>query len=128
MPRGGKRPGAGRPKGSKEQHTLDREEARRYLSERVRKEIDPLATAQIESAKGLFVMFAKTEAGPVRVTDPDLMQRCIESGEGTYYIAAKDPDQKALKDIFDREFGRPTEHVALIGADGGPVRVQFVDV
>lgn len=124
---GGSRLGAGKPKGYKHQKTLEREAARAYLSERVRAEIDPLTTAHLEAAKGVSYMFGKVNDTWTRITDPETMLRCLQSGESFYRVTATDPDTKALKDIFDREFGRPTEHMHLGGEDGGPVLVKFVD-
>lgn len=49
--RGGYRPGAGRPKDSKEKQTLVKEQALLILRERVLAEIEPIATALIEKAK-----------------------------------------------------------------------------
>jgi hypothetical protein len=53
MPRGGARPGAGRPKGSKDARTLEKEEARRLLRVRVTSEMTSLVDAQITHAKGI---------------------------------------------------------------------------
>ena len=51
MNHGGKRQGAGRPKGSKAPHTLEIAKAREYLVQEVMKELEPILRAQIESAK-----------------------------------------------------------------------------
>jgi hypothetical protein len=49
--RGGKRPGAGRPKDSKEKQTLVKEAALLRLRELVLKEIDPITESLIKKAK-----------------------------------------------------------------------------
>lgn len=54
MPRGGLRPNSGRPKGRKNDSTLEIEEARVLLREMVFQELKPIAEAQIELAKGLW--------------------------------------------------------------------------
>jgi hypothetical protein len=51
MARGGARPGAGRPKDSKEKQTLVKEQALLALRELVLKEITPIAEALITKAK-----------------------------------------------------------------------------
>lgn len=51
MARGGYRPGAGRPKDSKEKQTLVKEQALLRLRELVLKEIDPVTNALIKKAK-----------------------------------------------------------------------------
>lgn len=132
--KGGARAGAGRPKGRKNAATLERDEARKYLSERVRAEITPLVRAHLEVAKGLVCMFAKGAFGQwVRVKDPEQIETMLNTankvmGEDYYLLTAKDPDPRALKDIMDREFGKAAESVELTGKGGGPVTVKFVDV
>jgi hypothetical protein len=127
---GGERPGAGRPKGSKNAKTLEREEAKRYLSETVRAEIAPLVRAHLEVAKGLVCMYAKGPFGQwVRVKDPAQIETMLNTankvmGEDYYLLTAKDPDARALKDIIDREFGKAVEPVELTGKDGGPVHIH----
>lgn len=49
--RGGYRPGAGRPKDSKEKQTLVKEQALLILREKVLAEIEPIAAVLIEKAK-----------------------------------------------------------------------------
>lgn len=51
MPRGGARPGAGRPKGGVNKSTLDKIAALRLFRERIAEHIEPLITAHIEIAK-----------------------------------------------------------------------------
>jgi hypothetical protein len=49
--RGGARPGAGRPKGTKDDSTIKKEYALSILREMVLKEIEPITLALIEKAK-----------------------------------------------------------------------------
>lgn len=51
MAKGGKRPGAGRPKDSKDKQTLVKEQALLLLREAVLKEITPVTKALIKKAK-----------------------------------------------------------------------------
>ncbi len=51
MPRGGKRPGAGKPKGYKHANTLEKAAAREYFLARIHAELESLVTAQITLAK-----------------------------------------------------------------------------
>lgn len=123
MPRGGRRPHAGRKKGSKEKQTLAKLTALEIFRRRAEAELDPLITARLENAKGLFQFLAQTPLGPVLVTDPVVMQKCIASGEAFYRIVQKEPDERALKDTFDRVCGKPTEHVAVTGTMDHRVQV-----
>jgi hypothetical protein len=51
MSRGGKRPGAGMPKGHKSKKTLDVLQAREYIRKRVTEELGPIMDVAIEQAK-----------------------------------------------------------------------------
>ena len=86
-----------------------------------------LATAQIELAKGTVAMFAQNPNGEwVRVQDEPTMLRCLQIGQTCYRLVVKEPDGRALKDIFDREFGRPAESVAVTGPDGGAILTEVI--
>lgn len=111
MPRGGKRPGAGRPNGSKEAGTLAKEEARAALRARVIAEMGPLVDAQIANAKGLsFLMvrekttgkFLRVGKGAAEKLDPE--QEIIEVWE-------KDPSVQAFTDLMNRTIDKPVEQV-----------------
>lgn len=52
---GGKRPGSGRKKGSKANHTIQAEAMRKYVVERIAAEIGPIMDAQIALAKGALM-------------------------------------------------------------------------
>jgi len=57
MARGGARPGAGRPKGSKTPATLEREAALKSFREMVIEKVKPLFEAQYTLARGTSFMF-----------------------------------------------------------------------
>lgn len=50
MPRGGKQPGAGRPKGAVAKSTAEAMAAKAYMIERITTELDPILTALINNA------------------------------------------------------------------------------
>jgi len=72
MGHGGRREGAGRPKGSKDPHTRTKEAGRELVCQMVLAEIGPLVAAQIAKAKGIrhLVIRNKNTAKFERVTDP----------------------------------------------------------
>lgn len=137
MPRGGKRPGAGKPKGYKHRKTIEKDTAREHFVQRVITEWDPLIDAQLDLAKGLTVMFARdwetdkktgrrARTGRfVRVTRPeemvDLLNNSVD-GEDYYRLAAKDADGRMLIELNTRVMGKPPEHVE----HSGEVRVPAV--
>lgn len=93
MARGGYRPGAGRKKGSKGTHTLAADKAREYTIQRVTSELDPILTAQIEAAKGMYVEV---------------------KGKKVY---REKPDVQAGKYLLDQTIGKAKETVAVEGLD-----------
>jgi hypothetical protein len=143
MPRGGARPGAGKPKGYKHQKTREKETAAEVFRRRIVAEWNPLIDAELDIAKGLTVIFArewetqkvtgrKTRSGRfVRITSPaeieDLLNNSVD-GDDYYRLTTQDPDVRMLVELNARVMGKVADTVALTGADGGPVRVQFVDV
>jgi hypothetical protein len=115
MPRGGKRPGAGKPKGYKHKQTLDKEAARQLLRERVTAELQPLVDAQIANAKGISHFFLRDpKTGQfVKIEDAKAIQVALNSGdEGSYYwIFTKDPSVQAFTDLMNRAIDKPIEAV-----------------
>jgi len=106
---------------------LQKAELLRQFRERVAAEFEPLLSALFATAKGVTHMMVRDGTGKwVRVTDPIMMQRYLETGETVYRITAQNPDVRALKDIFDRTFGSPTQAVEVTGADGQPMEVRWL--
>lgn len=82
---GGKRPGAGRPKGSKGGHTLQAEKAREYIIRRVISDLEPIMDALIARAKNGEVTAAK-----------DLLDRAFGKPKETV-------EHQGLEFLFDDE-------------------------
>ena len=77
-------------------------------------EVTPLAEALLSAAKGVCHLMAKNRDGTwTEVTDPIIMAKVLNSGETFYRLHARNPDVRALKDIFDRLFGTPTQQVDM---------------
>ena len=91
MARSGTNHKGGRPKGGKASHTLKAEQAREYFVQRVVSEMNPIITAQLEAAKGLYYETA----------DKKIYQR--------------EPDIQASKYLVDQTIGRPKETVEMQG-------------
>ena len=47
------------------------------------------------------------------VTDPTVMARCLNSGESFYRLTARNPDVRALVNLFDRLCGSATQQSQL---------------
>ena len=68
---GGHRPGAGRPKGSKDPHTLEKQEYELQLRARIAQDVDKFYNALKLAATGVCHMMAKNRDGMWQeVTDP----------------------------------------------------------
>ena len=77
----------GRPLGSKDPHTLEREQARAFLISKIKENIEPIADALIGKAK-----------------------------QG---------DVPAIKELFDRAWGKPNQSIS--GLDNTPIQVDITD-
>ncbi|MGB8274117.1 MAG: hypothetical protein WCF16_02480 [Alphaproteobacteria bacterium] len=127
---GGKRAGAGKPKGSKWKSTLEKEAAYRLYREVVLQQMAPLVRTQVESAVGTCSKVAVAE-----LTDRGLRLRRVTSEEelntladgGSYRVFLTDPDLPMSRYLTDQVVGKPTENVTVSGLNGGPVVVRFVD-
>jgi hypothetical protein len=103
-------------KGGRPRHqaTLEREELLRQFHARVAEDFGPLLDALFGAARGVSHLMARDRDGTwTEVTDPAIMAKVLNSGEMFYRLYARNPDVKALKDIFDRLFGTPTKQVEM---------------
>ena len=67
---GGKRVGAGKPKGHQAQATLDKIAAREFVRQRVTAQLGPLVDAHLANALGIKYLVTRNRAGKfIRVTE-----------------------------------------------------------
>jgi hypothetical protein len=116
MPRGGARPGAGRPKGSIEPKRIEKEEARARLRALVMASMDPLVQAQIDNAKGIKYLVAREKKSGKfrRLTEAQaLLQVGGEEANDLEIIEVweKDPSVQAFTDLMNRTLDKPIEQV-----------------
>ena len=143
---GGKRPGAGRPKGIKSKTTLEKEESLKLLRQRVIGMTDSLVNAQASLAKGQQLLFRidyyyigkkKMAKEPKLVTNEqeirdyidalthEDMDRVNDSELCYYFITTKIPDNKAIDSLLDRTFGKSTDTTKIIGeGDDGAIKLD----
>lgn len=126
MKNGGKRPGAGRPKGGKNKATLEKQKVQEAFNQRVMQKADVLFNAQLTLALGSMKVFrideteqdGKTKREHVHVTDPEEIKALLDEHDGLngvvdgvyYYFVDVSPDNKAIDSMLNRVFGRATEH------------------
>lgn len=131
MENGGKREGAGRKKGQVAAHTLEAQEVRKALVERVRKDLQPLLNAKLSLALGHDVMIARkwestntAKGGYARhrtgawevIKDPDTIVELLNGpGNGDYYyqIVTEKPDNTAQNYLLDQVIGKAKESLEI---------------
>jgi hypothetical protein len=135
--RGGVRPGAGRPKGSMEKSTLERLAIRKRFEDRIHHNADRLLNAALTKALGESFLMHKYTVGSgtkartvidvvedVETIIAYLNDELNNSGdEDWYYISTKPVDMVAVKELYDRAFGKPLQKNELTGKDGEPFGV-----
>lgn len=111
--RGGARPGAGAPKGTKHPQTLEKEAARQILRQMVLEKLGPLVDSQVANAMGIkylvlrekktgkFTRIGKEKAELLLGADPEAME-LVEVWE-------KDPNVQAFADLLNRAIDKPIE-------------------
>lgn len=127
MAKGGVRPGSGRPKGRKDDTTLKREKVEAALKQRIMRVAQRILDKQLALAEGCNYLMRVTTITPKKgasrkevtiVTDPAVISAYFdETLEDTkedneyFYITADKPDNRALENILDRGFGKPSQSV-----------------
>lgn len=142
--KGGKRPGAGRPKGKPTQKTLERQKVLEAFNQRVMAKADVLFNAQLMLAVGSMKVFridetegenGRTKREHVHVTDPEEIKALLDEHEGMagtvggvyYYFTDVSPDNKAIEAMMNRAFGKPTEKHEHSNPDGSPLLAPVAD-
>lgn len=116
MPRGGKRPGAGRKKGYKEKGTLTKEAAREALRTIVLEHMTDMVSAQVANSKGIkFLVVREKKSGKFikRITDPEAEIK-LDPEREIAEIWAKDPSVQAFTDLMNRALDKPAEQEQLV--------------
>src|SRR5262245_56137938 len=122
MAKGGKRPGAGRPKGSRDPHTKSRQVVEEEFRAFMLKSHAALWQGQLERAPAADVLVVKTGAGDGRARgpDPEAIARLLavpqDRGVRYWRIEARAPDPVLVKEINNRLMGVPRQEVEVSGA------------
>jgi lipopolysaccharide biosynthesis regulator YciM len=109
---GGKRPGAGHPRGPTAV-TLSKQAGRELVRQAVLKHVEALVAAQVANAQGLkyLVVRDKRSGKFVRVTEAMARQLegKAEAEHETVEIWEKDPSVQAFTDLMNRALDKPAE-------------------
>jgi hypothetical protein len=119
MPRGGKRPGAGMPKGYKFKHTIEKELEREKLRQLVAEHLTPMVLSQISNAKGVSYMVVRHPDGTfTRATDEKQIDAALAAGGESFQIFTQAPNPSSFKDLLDRAHDKPKEQPQEIQVSG----------
>ena len=125
----------GRPKGSKNPSTLERDRVAEAMRQRVYKLAGKLMNAQSSLALGIAHLYRideikkgnkTTRSKPILITSQSEIENYLEnSDEGQpwvdedskayYFITTVKPDNQAINSLLDRSFGKAKESVELSG-------------
>lgn len=122
MPRGGKRPGAGRKKGPQ---TLEKEAAREIVRRKVFAELGPMLASQISNAKGIHFLVVRDKKTGKFLRVGKGRAEALKPEEEIIEIWEKDPSVQAFTDLMNRAIDKPAEQMKVTGADDGPIEVHF---
>ena len=117
MGKGGRRPGAGRPKGRKDNKTLTKEAGREIVRQMVMAQIGPLVEAQIANSRGLkYLVIRDKKSGKfVRVTEA--MAGSLQ-GDEQIEVWEKEPSVSAFTDLLNRALDKPAEQEQAVAVSG----------
>lgn len=150
---GGRREGAGRPKGSLGKRTLGALEAKQRYIERVNKYVDKLFDAQLDLAIGEKVLMVKrtdrNKDGKIirtyheAVTDPELISQYLDNEVGDehsefheinddetfYYMTTRPANNQAITAMLDRAYGKAPEKIEVTSGffKANELNIQIVD-
>lgn len=129
MARGGKRPGAGAPKGVKHAETISKELAREAVRAVVQRHMTRMLQAQIANACGIMHLMLRNPDGTwAKASSEKQIEAALNGDPSLYWIATKDPSIQAFTDLANRALDKPKEQeqtLALTGPGGGPVIYQW---
>lgn len=117
---GGKRDGAGKPKGHQAQATLDKIAAREFVRQRVTAQLGPIIDAQLANALGIKYLVTREKKTGKFVRVSQAMARAAK-GQEIIEVWEKDPSTPAATYLLDRALDRPQEQEI-------PIKVRTEDV
>jgi len=142
MARAGNNHKGGRPKGSKDQATIEKERVLAEYRNKIMQHADILFKNQMHLAQGVSYLykFVKGKQKPDLVTNPEEIEQYIlsEMGENIekedkvdqnatyYFITTERPDNKAIDSMLDRTFGRAIQPIG--GDKDNPLILKGVKI
>lgn len=119
MARGGKRPGAGKPKGYKHVKTLDKLAAREFVRAFVTAHLQPMLEAQVAHATGLkYLVIRDKKTGKFQRVGEALARQAQGSADEVIEVWEKDPSIAAFTDLANRCLDKPAEQEQAVALSG----------
>lgn len=116
-PKGGKRAGAGRPRGTVNPSTITKEQAREALRAVVLEEMRAMVAAQVAQAKGLSYMVVRDKATGKFLRVSKNQAQNLKADEQIIEIWEKDPSTPAFTDLMNRALDKPKEQEQDVNAN-----------
>ena len=132
--KGGKMPGAGRPKGKLNQSTLDKLKVGKEVEQRILKNVEKIFNKQMMLVEGCSYLYRidQDEKGKKKpaelVTDAEEIRMYLDDEVDTdsyYYITTERPSQQAIDSFMNRAFGKPKESIEHTGEGGGEIKTSL---
>jgi hypothetical protein len=114
---GGKRAGAGKPKGTKNAATISKEQAREVVRQAVIAALQPLLAAQIANAQGLKYLVAR-DGKTGKFTRVTAAMAGSLKGDEVIEVWEKDPQVQAFTDLLNRALDKPAEQEQAVNVSG----------
>lgn len=134
---GGARPGAGRKPGGMNYTTKERMKIKKAFEDRIHRNAQQLLDAALNKALGESFLYHRYKVGSGSkermetevVTDSETIREYLDGeldnlpDNEYYYISTKPVDMFAVKELYDRAFGKAVQRNELTGKDGEPLGV-----
>ncbi len=140
---GGKRPGAGRKKGTKSKKTIEQQIVLDALRERIMKNSQRILDSQMSLAQGQQFLYRietyknGSKSKPELITDENTIQKYLdgEFGDGEsidddkeyYFITTKEPNNQAIDSMYNRVFGKPIDSLEVSGKNGADLSIKVIN-
>lgn len=141
--KGGARPGAGRKKGGQNKKTIERLAIQQAFVDRIHSHADQLLNAALRKAMGESYLIRKVTERDAKgkvtrvyhetVRDEATILQYFDEGmpndfgddDEYYYISTKPVDMTAVKELYDRAFGKSVQREELTGKDGAALIPEY---
>ena len=126
---GGARPNSGPEKGAIYRPTINKQVELEEIRAYIKAYVPALLESQVKNAIGLKYLVARHKAsGKFEKLTEEQAQKMLSGEESDLVMVEvweKDPNVTAFTDLLNRLVGKPTDHLEVTGADGGPLVVMW---